>query len=356
MWYKSVARPLLFRMDPENAHELTFSMAERLGNSTLMRRMLRFMAGKPANILSTSHFGVDFPSPIGTAAGFDKNARLTHVLPSLGFGFMEIGSATALPSKGNSKPRLFRLPQDQALINRMGLNNDGAEALAKKLMNVARFDVPLGINIAKTHDPRILGDAAVQDYATSVRLLAPYASYIALNVSCPNTEEGKTFEDLRALKSLLSAIETEKPVLVKFSADITKKALIPLIDICETYGVAGYVAVNTSLDRSSLITPVHKLEVIGKGGLSGRPLKSDATRLLRLIRDHTAPERTIISVGGISTVEDVIERLSSGADLVQLYTALIYEGPMLVARLNRRLADWLHLQGTTLSDFIKAVR
>lgn len=356
MWYKSVARPLLFRMDPENAHELTFSMAERMGRSSMMRSVIRSLAGEPARNLSTSHFGVEFPSPIGTAAGFDKNARLTHVLPSLGYGFMEIGSATALPSKGNPKPRLFRLPQDQALINRMGLNNDGAEALALKLMNQPGFEVPLGINIAKTHDPRILGDAAVQDYATSVRLLAPYSSYIALNVSCPNTEEGKTFEDVNALKSLFGAIETDKPVLVKFSADITKKALIPLIDVCETFGVAGYVAVNTSLDRSSLITPVHKLEVIGKGGLSGRPLKSDATRLLRLIRDHSAPERTIISVGGISTVEDVIERLSAGADLVQLYTALIFEGPMLVAKLNRQLADWLKQQGTTLTEFIRAER
>lgn len=356
MWYKSVARPLLFRMDPENAHELTFSVAERLGDLSMMRTILRSMTGKPAQNLSSSHFGVEFPSPIGTAAGFDKNARLTHVLPSLGFGFMEIGSATALPSQGNPKPRLFRLPQDQALINRMGLNNDGADILAQKLKKESEFEIPLGINIAKTHDPRILGDAAVQDYATSVRLLAPYASYIALNVSCPNTEEGKTFEDLNALNSLLGAIETDKPVLVKFSADITKKALIPLIESCETYGVAGYVAVNTSLDRSSLITPVHKLEGIGKGGLSGKPLKSDATRILRLLRDHSAPERTIISVGGISSVEDVIERLSAGADLVQLYTALIYEGPMLVARLNRELADWLERQGTTLTEFVKAVR
>ena len=356
MWYKSLARPLFFRMDPEAAHDLTFSIAERMGQSRMARSAARRLAHTPDPRLATSVLGHTFPSPIGTAAGFDKNARLTRILPELGFGFMEIGSATAHPSQGNPKPRMFRLPQDQALINRMGLNNIGAEALAARLASQPTPAVPLGINIAKTHDPKILGDAAVRDYATSVRFLAPHAAYIALNVSCPNTEEGKTFEEPQALRDLLDAVDTDVPILVKFSSDIQERELIPLLDICESHDVAGYIAVNTSTDRSSLITPAHQLESIGRGGLSGRPLRSDAMRILSILRSNTPKHRTVISVGGVSTAEDVLTRLEAGADLVQVYTALVYEGPMLVSRLNKELTHWLERQGTTLETYLKAVR
>lgn len=356
MWYKSVARPLFFRMDPESAHDLTFSIAERMGASSIARSMARTLAGRPDARLATNVLGHTFPSPIGTAAGFDKNARLTRILPDLGFGFMEIGSATAQPSQGNPRPRMFRLPQDQALINRMGLNNIGAEALAHRLASLPASTVPLGINIAKTHDPKILGDAALRDYATSVRLLAPHAAYIALNVSCPNTEEGKTFEEPQALRDLLDAVDTQAPILVKFSSDIQERELIPLLDICESHNVTGYIAVNTSTDRSSLITPAHQLSSIGRGGLSGRPLQSDAIRILNVIRANVPRQRTVISVGGISTVEDVLTRMEAGADLVQLYTALVYEGPMLVARLNKDLTRWLEGQVATLDAYLKALR
>lgn len=356
MWYKSVVRPIFFRMDPESAHNLTFSVAEQLGGFAATRGLTRAIAGKPDERLARTVLGHRFPSPIGTAAGFDKNGRLIRILPELGFGFMEVGSATARASQGNARPRMFRLPEDQALINRMGLNNHGAEALAEKLRTSPVSAVPLGINIAKTHDPNILGDAAIRDYAESVRLLAPYAAYIALNVSCPNTEEGKTFEEPQALRDLLDAVRCEAPLLVKFSSDIRENDLHPLLEICEAHDVAGYIAVNTSTDRSSLVTPAHRLESIGRGGLSGRPLRSDAIRVLEVIRRHTPGHRTMISVGGISTSEDVLRRLEAGADLVQIYTALVYEGPMLVARLNREIATKLDREGTTLDAYLKAVR
>lgn len=356
MWYKSVVRPLFFRMDPETAHNLTFSVAERLGGYTSTRAIARAIAGVPDPRLSTTVLGHSFPSPIGTAAGFDKNGRLIRILPELGFGFMEVGSATANASEGNARPRLFRLPQDQALINRMGLNNHGAAALAQKLSTSPPSAIPLGINVAKTHDPKILGDAALRDYATSVSLLAPHAAYIALNVSCPNTEEGKTFEEPQALRELLDAVRCDAPMLVKFSSDIQDRDLLPLLEICEDHDVAGYIAVNTSIDRSSLITPAHLLESIGRGGLSGAPLRSDAQRVLNVIRQNTPATRTVISVGGISTTEDVLTRLEAGANLVQLYTALVYEGPMLVARMNRELASWLEREGTTLETYLRAVR
>lgn len=356
MWYKSVVRPLFFRMDPETAHNLTFSVAERMGAFGAARSLTRALAGTPDGRLSRTVLGHRFPSPIGTAAGFDKNGRLIRILPELGFGFMEVGSATALASNGNARPRMFRLPQDQALINRMGLNNRGAAALAETLRTSPPSGIPLGINVAKTHDPSILGDAAIRDYATSVRLLAPYAAYIALNVSCPNTEEGKTFEEPQALRDLLDAVRCDVPMLVKFSSDIQERDLIPLLEICEAHDVAGYIAVNTSTDRSSLITPVHVLETIGRGGLSGSPLRSDAQRVLSVIRQNTPATSTVISVGGISTTEDVLNRLEAGADLVQIYTALVYEGPMLVSRMNRELTGWLEREGTTLETYLRAVR
>lgn len=356
MWYKSIVRPLLFRLDPETAHDLTFSLAERLGGHSTTRALVRRSAGLPDPRLNTTVLGHPFPSPIGTAAGFDKNGRLIRILPELGFGFMEVGSATAQASAGNARPRMFRLPQDQALINRMGLNNHGAAALAEKLRTSPSSPIPLGVNVAKTHDPKIQGDAALRDYATSVSLLAPHAAYIALNVSCPNTEEGKTFEEPQALRDLLDAVRSDAPILVKFSSDIQERELIPLLDICEEHGVSGYVAVNTSTDRSSLITPVHTLESIGRGGLSGRPLASDAMRVLRAIRAHVPKEKCILSVGGISTAKDVMVRLEAGADLVQIYTAMVYEGPLLVSRLNRELSHWLDREGTTLETYLRAAR
>jgi dihydroorotate dehydrogenase len=343
-------------MDPETAHNLTFSLAERLGKYSSSRALARAIAGKPDPRLSSTVLGHSFPSPIGTAAGFDKNGLLIHILPELGFGFMEVGSATANASEGNARPRMFRLPQDQALINRMGLNNHGAAALAEKLRTSPPSAIPLGINVAKTHDPKILGDAALRDYATSVSLLAPHAAYIALNVSCPNTEEGKTFEEPQALRELLDAVRCDVPMLVKFSSDIQERELLPLLEICEDHNVAGYIAVNTSTDRSSLITPAHALETIGRGGVSGRPLASDAMRVLSVIRANTPAHRAVISVGGISTTEDVLSRLEAGANLVELYTALVYEGPMLVARMNRELSSWLEREGTTLETYLRAVR
>lgn len=356
MWYKAVAKPVLFRLDPERAHHLTFWTARAVAGSPTLRGVLARRYGRPDPLLASERQGLRFPSPIGTAAGFDKNAELVGILPAMGFGHMEIGSVTALPSAGNPRPRLFRLPEDQALINRMGLNNLGAEAVAARLAGI-RADVPLGINIAKTHDPRILGDDAIRDYVRSVVVMEPVADHLVLNVSCPNTEEGKTFEDPGAFRELLTAVRSTKPLSVKFSPDVDDGTLETLVGIALDAGITGFTAVNTSVRRDGLRTSSARLADIGRGGLSGRPLRDSALRTLQVLRSLLPADATITSVGGISDIGDVMTRLKAGAHRVQIYSGLIYEGPLLAWRLNRQLAAAIRRDGaSSLDEWLRASR
>lgn len=356
MWYKALAKPLLFRLDPERAHRFTFRIGRALGDADWMRVALAARYGHPDPVLASERFGLRYPSPIGTAAGFDKNADLVRVLPAVGFGHMEIGSVTALPSAGNPRPRLFRLPDDRALINRMGLNNQGADAIAARLTGF-RAAVPLAVNIAKTHDPRILGDDAIRDYVRSVEVMEAAADHIVLNVSCPNTEEGKTFEEPGAFRELLAAVRTRKPLSVKFSPDVDDRTLETLTAIALDAGVRGFTAVNTSVRRDGLATSAERLAAIGRGGLSGRPLRDPALRTLRFLRQVLPSDATLTSVGGISDITDVLARFRAGAHLVQIYTGLIYEGPMLAARMNRELASVIKRDGaSSLDEWLRASR
>ena len=293
-----------------------------------------------------------FANPVGLAAGFDKNADLVHFWPSVGFGFAEVGSVTALPSEGNPRPRAFRLPADRALINRMGLNNDGAEAVAAHLAELKKPDgFVLGINVAKTHDAAILGDGATEDFRTSVHHLLPFADYLALNVSCPNTAEGKTFEEPEALDTLLAAVMEERatqnsfvPVLVKFSPLASTDDMgnvDELIALSLERGVEGFIATNTASDREGLRSSKSRLADIGAGGLSGRPLAARSTALVRHLYKKTNGSVPIIGVGGIDSPETAYERIRAGASLVQLYTGLVYEGPALIKRLKCALSRGL---------------
>ncbi len=353
-------RPLMFRLDAETAHDAVFALGDQLDRSAAVCDWLGRRLAAPRPRLSRHLADMRFGVPMGTAAGFDKNARLLHLIPALGFGFQEIGSVTARASDGNPKPRSFRLPADQALINRMGLNNLGAAAVSARLKGAASA-VPLGINIAKTHDPAILGDAAIRDYVFSARTLAPFGDYLALNVSCPNTEEGKTFEDPAAFRDLLQAVTTElgplaHPLFVKLSADLTDSEADTLCAIASGFGVDGYILVNTSLDRSGLNTPAGRLAGIGRGGLSGAPLASKSRRLIARLRAQLPPDALVIAVGGIRTTDDVLDRLRLGADLVQVYTGLVYDGPLWAARTAVELDARLEAEGTTLDEWIRAVR
>lgn len=347
MYYNKLLRPLLFRSDPELTHNVVHFGAKFLNNSDGFCDLVsKFNHHSDANLHQTIS-GITFKNPVGLAAGFDKNGHLPHIMGAFGFGFTEIGSITALASSGNKKPRLFRLPNDKALINRMGLNNDGARVIVDRLAKMRAFPIPVGINIAKTHNPEILGKLAIRDYVTSFVEAKRVADYITINISCPNTEEGKTFENPEALSALLQAIQAQRvtsiPVFVKFSADLEDDALAELLNICEGFGIDGYVATNTSAGRDNLtLSSKSKIAKCGRGGLSGSPLFDKSLRIVGEIAKRTGFKKPIIGVGGIQSADDAIEMLKSGAWLVQLYTGLIYEGPGLVTSINRKVSEYLN--------------
>lgn len=338
--YKNAIRPLLFSMDPERAHHLLLEAGRMADRSPALQDLVRRVtqACQEASKTSRTVLNTRFAHPAGLAAGFDKNGVIPHATRAAGFAFTEIGSITALSSPGNPRPRMFRLPRDGALINRMGLNNDGADAIIRRL---ARRDstYPLGINIAKTPDPTLTGPAAVRDYVYSYRLARQVApTYITLNISCPNTEDGQTFEQPGALNKLLQAIYRQRadhagqnpPLLVKLSPDHDERSLDKALEVCESFGVDGYVAVNTTGRHSNLNTPSHQLQKIGKGGMSGMPLHERKCQVIQFIRKCAGNDTVIIGVGGIHSGQTARETLEAGADLLQLYTGLVYEGPELI--------------------------
>ncbi|WP_069130107.1 quinone-dependent dihydroorotate dehydrogenase [Rhodohalobacter halophilus] len=343
--YKFLIRPILFRLSADYAHELTVKMASSYSKRSLFLQTAGAIYSYNNPKLSQNIWGLNFKNPVGLAAGLDKNCTMAPLMEKFGFGFVEVGSVTALPSTGNPKPRSFRLPEDHSLINRLGLNNDGAQTISKRLTKL-ELNIPVGVNIAKTHNPEIYGDKALEDYRTSFELIKDFADYITLNVSCPNTAEGKTFEDPEVLNSLLTHLELNKdsslpPVLVKFSVDLEDKQLQELIEVCESHAISGYVATNTSSARKNLKTSTAQLKTIGKGGLSGTAIRNQSTEIIRKIYRQTKGEKTIIGVGGISSGRDAIEKIKAGADLLQIYTSMVYEGPSIVKQINREIADYL---------------
>lgn len=361
MIYKSLVRPLLFQLDAERAHNATYKFAQTASKSYLLQSLASSIYNYQSPKLNQQIWGLNFKNPIGLAAGFDKNGKIPEIIQALGFGFTEIGSITANPNTGNSKPRSFRLPQDHALINRMGLNNDGAQTIIKRLKN-KRIDFPLGINIAKTHDPSIMGDAAIEDYVLSFSEAKKIADYITVNISCPNTSEGKTFEDPMALDELLSALRIRDdarvvPTLVKFSSDLTRDKLHSLLEICERHRVHGYVACNTSSKRKNLNTGQVELDSIGRGGLSGRPIAEKTIQIIQWISKATKGQKPIVGVGGIDCFDIALRMLLAGADLLQIYTGLIYEGPGLVTDINKKLVKELeHLNVKSILQLVKATQ
>lgn len=355
MIYRSILKPLLFRMEADKAHESTYRFARMASDSGMMKRVAQSLYGYRSSRLNQQIWGLDFPNPIGLAAGFDKNGKIPELIEAAGFGFIEVGSITANPSTGNPLPRMFRLPRDRALINRMGLNNDGAKTVVKRLRK-KNLSIPLGVNVAKTHDPEIMGDAAIDDYRFSYREACKVADYITLNISCPNTAEGKTFEDPGALEELLKALNIQAdaravPTLVKFSCDLTREELEALLDICESYRVHGYVATNTSSSREGLATDPETVERIGAGGLSGKPIAEKSVRTVQWISQATGARKPIIGVGGIDSLDSALAMIRAGADLLQVYTALIYEGPSVVKRINRDLVR--HLRKNSLDSILQ---
>lgn len=323
-----LVKPILFRIDPETIHHLSVVLGNNLAWA------LPYFFSYEDKRLETEIAGVIVKNPVGLAAGFDKNGRLSNLIKALGFGFMEVGSVTFRPSEGNPRPRLFRLPSDEALINRMGLNNDGADAISKRIDN----SFPTGINIAKTNDPSLIGEEALEDFVLGYDAVRDVGEFHVLNVSCPNTEDGKTFEEPESLDTLLCKLNrAQKPLFIKLSPDLDEEKLKDNLSVCESKKIAGYVLSNTSITRDNLTEDPVYVRSIGKGGLSGKPLFKKLPKRVKLVRELVGQERIIIAVGGIDSAEKAFELLRSGANVLELYTGLVYNGPSIVKNINNGL-------------------
>ena len=356
-------RPLLFRLDAEDAHGWGMRAA---GLGQRAPGVVRALYPRADPRLAQTVWGLRFASPVGLAAGFDKNAERVGFWAALGLGFAEVGSVTALPGAGNPRPRAFRLPADRALVNRLGLGNAGAHAVARALAAPRPPGFVVGVNVAKTHSPDILGADGVEDVRRTVAAVAPHADYLALNVSCPNTAEGKTFETPDALDALLGAVTPElagldrrPPLMVKWSPPATEAvdagAFDELVRIALGWGVDGFIATNTASDRDGLATDAGEIGRVGNGGLSGRPLAARATALVRHLYRTTEGAVPIVGVGGVDSAGAAYRRVRAGASLVELYTGLVYEGPGLVGRIHRGLVRLLDRDGLgTLADAVGA--
>lgn len=342
--YKTFVKPALFAMDPERAHDL-MRVGGRLANSRIVLRQLRAMYEVWDARLAVHVSGLSFPNPIGLAAGLDKRAELVGLMTGLGFGHLELGTVTAQPQPGNPRPRIFRLAADRALINRMGFPSGGADALKARLERIWRtFPAlpPIGINIGKSKATEI--DKAIDDYLYSFELLAPLADYVAVNVSSPNTQGLRQLQEKDRLKALLLALRAanthKRPIWVKIAPDLTWSAVEEVIECCLEAECAGIIATNTTLSREGLVAVIDQA-----GGLSGAPLRQKSLEMVRFIGARLSGRLGLIGVGGISTAHDVLDMLSAGASLVQVYTALVYEGPGLVKALNQGLLAFMESHG-----------
>lgn len=334
--YKILIRPILFKFDPEEVHHFTFSALKNICLIPGVKSLLSALFEVKDKRLERIVFGLKFKNPVGLAAGFDKDAKLYDELSHLGFGFIEIGTLTPKGQEGNPKKRLFRLLEDQAIVNRMGFNNGGVEEAVLRLKK--NKDVLIGGNIGKNKNTP--NEEAVLDYEICFEALYNYVDYFVVNVSSPNTPNLRALQDKEPLTHLLQTLQNKnsekrfkKPILLKIAPDLTDDQLLDIIDIVETTKISGVIATNTTISRDNLISE-NKDEM---GGLSGKPLTQRSTEVIRFLSEKSNKAFPIIGVGGIHTVEDALEKLEAGASLIQLYTGFIYEGPALVKAINKKL-------------------
>lgn len=332
--YKSIVRPLLFKFDPEGVHHFSFRSIKLLSKLGLTR-LAKSSFQVEDKALEREVFGLKFKNPVGLAAGFDKDAKLYQELSDFGFGFVEIGTLTPKPQPGNPKKRLFRLKEDQAIINRMGFNNGGVEAAVARLKK--NKNVLIGGNIGKNKVTP--NEEAFNDYKICFEALYDYVDYFVVNVSSPNTPNLRALQDKEPLTKLLAGLQElnklkgGKPILLKIAPDLTDEQLLDIIDIVKTTQIAGVIATNTTISREGLKSE-NKKET---GGLSGKPLKDRSTEVIRFLSVKSNRAFPIIGVGGIHSAADALEKLEAGASLIQLYTGFIYEGPGLIKRINQEI-------------------
>lgn len=354
-----IIRPILFRLPAETAHQFALkSLRVGLASSFVRNSVARRMQNEPFGKLN--RFGLEFRNPIGLAAGFDKNGNYTRELAALGFGFIEVGTVTNEPQGGNPKPRLFRLPKDRALINRLGFNNVGAAQIAENLRR-RRPDCVLGVNIGKSRNVAI--EDSIPDYLASFRAIYDVADYIAINISSPNTPGLRALQHHELLGSLLQALQEKndeltkrnslgkpKPLLLKIAPDLSGAEIESIVDVALQANVAGIIATNTTVNRDGLQTPTDEVRACGEGGLSGAPLRDRANEVISVIYRASRGALPIVGVGGVFTAEDAWQKICAGASLVQLYTGFVYEGPGMVKRINEGLVGILQREGLRSLD------
>ena len=333
MIYPTLFRLFLSRLDPETAHHLGM-FAIRAASALRLTKLLPKIKSTKVEAM-----GLSFEGPFGLAAGFDKNAIAIRALGEIGFSHVEIGTVTAIPQSGNETPRLFRLKTDRALINRMGFNNDGAEVIAKRLgkLRSSKKKLPvIGINIGKSRVVDVKD--AVADYEKSAALLAPYADYIAVNVSSPNTPGLRSLQEVASLRPILQAVIAKslgKPVLVKIAPDLADEDVVEVAKLAKELNLAGVIGTNTTISRENLQTTASDVAAMGAGGLSGPPLNDRSLEVLKVLRKNLNANQVVISVGGVETHEQLLQRLNAGANLVQGYTGFVYLGPLWARAVNK---------------------
>ena len=342
--YKLFFKPIAFLFSPEQAHHLTLVGLKILLSIPILSHLFRGYYSVEDTRLHRNVFGLSFKNPVGLAAGFDKDGQHYHAMSALGFGFIELGTVTPLGQIGNPQPRLFRLPADEALINRMGFNNEGMEALVERLKKDRPKNLIIGGNIGKNKNTP--NESAHLDYEKCFQALFPYVDYFVVNVSSPNTPNLRDLQEkepLTRLLSLLQKLNTEKPnpkpILLKIAPDLTDGQLDDIVGIVAETKISGVIAANTTISRENLNTSSDEISTIGMGGLSGQPVKNRATEVIRYLHQKSDGQLTIIGVGGIGSPEDALEKIAAGASLVQVYSGLVYEGPGLVKRINQAILN-----------------
>ena len=341
--YKLLIRPIFFLFDPEKIHHFTFSLVKFLSKIPGVPSIFRGMYQVNDKKLERNLFGLTFKNPVGLAAGFDKNAVLYNELADFGFGFVEIGTVTPKGQVGNPKKRLFRLKDDKGIINRMGFNNEGLEAAIEQLKK-NKGKILIGGNIGK--NTNTAPENYTEDYVACFKGLHPYVDYFVLNVSCPNVSSHAKLEDADYLKELITEVQKlnnaeaqQKPILLKIAPDLNNQQLDEIIELVAETKIDGVIASNTSVNRDNLKASKERLQEIGNGGVSGQPVKDRSTRVIKYLTDNSNKAFPIIGVGGIHSEKDALEKLKAGADLVQIYTGFIYEGPSLVKRINKAILE-----------------
>ena len=341
--FKLFVKPILFLFSPEKAHNIIVALLKFASYIPGKMASLKLIFSFNNSKLERTLFGIRFKNPVGLAAGFDKNASIFNELACFGFGFIEIGSVTPKSQKGNPKKRLFRIVQDNAIINRMGFNNLGVNKIVENLKK-RKTDIIIGGNIGKNTET--LNENAIDDYFLNFKALHPYVDYFVINVSCPNVANLSKLQDEDFIVELLKILDPYnekqtkvKPILLKISPDLNDVQLDGIIKLVNSTSLSGVVATNTTTSRDNLTIAEDKINAIGNGGLSGKPLKDKATRVIKYLADKSNKSFPIIGVGGIMSAEDAIEKLNAGADLIQIYTGFIYKGPSLVKKINKKILE-----------------